>query len=156
MLSTWATTWCILVVHVYLSSVSASNTSCPTWYFYNNTTHQCECGSQIKGRVHCNQMEEMAQIIGGLCATSTEQEGLYYAGHCPFSLTENNTNRMYSELPSDPDLLNEVMCGPYNRKGLLCGECLNGSGPGVFSPYKKCENCSNLSTGFAVSLYFVS
>jgi hypothetical protein len=62
---------------------------------------------------------------------------------------------MYSELPSDPDLLNEMMCGPYNRKGLLCGECIDGYGPAVFSPYKKCENCSKLSTGFAVSLYLL-
>ena len=153
MLSTWASTWCILVVHVYLSSVSASNTSCPTWFYYNNTTHQCECGSQIGEHVQCNQLEGKAQIMNGFCATSTEQEGLYYAGYCPFSHTENSTNRMFSELPSDPDRLNEVMCGPYNRKGLLCGECIDGYGPAVFSPYKKCENCSKLSTGFAVSLY---
>ena len=153
MLSTWVSTWCILVVHVYPSSVSASNTSCPTWFYYNNTTHQCECGFQMGGKVHCNQLEKMAQLISGYCATSTEQEGLYNVGYCPFSLTENNTNRMFSELPSDPELLNDTMCGPYNRKGLLCGECIDGCGPAVFSPYKKCENCSKLSTGFAVSLY---
>ena len=105
--------------------------------------------------MQCNQLEGKAQIMNGFCATSTEQEGLYYAGYCPFSHTKNNTNRMYSELPSDPDLLNEVMCGPYNRKGLLCGECIDGYGPAVFSPYNKCENCSKLSTGFAVSLYLL-
>ena len=153
MLSTWATIWRILVVYVYLSSVSASNTSCPTWFYYNNSSHQCECGSLLKEEVDCNQLDRKAQIAHGFCATSTEQEGLYYGGFCPFGHTENNTNRMYSELPSDPDLLNEVMCGPYNRKGLLCGECIDGYGPAVFSPYKKCENCSKLSTGFAVSLY---
>ena len=155
MLLTWATTWCILVVHVYLSSVSASNTSCPTWFYHNNTTHQCECGSLLGDMFRCNQLEKRAQIANGFCATSTEQEGLYYAGHCPFGHTENNTNRMFSELPSDPDRLNEVMCGPYNRKGLLCGECIDGYGPAVFSPYQKCENCSKLSTGFAVSLYLL-
>ena len=155
MLSTWATTLCILVVHVYLSSVSASNTSCPTWLYYNNTTHQCECGSPLGDKFHCNQLERKAQIANGFCATSTEQEGLYYAGYCPFSHTENNTNRMFSELPSDPDMLNKVMCGPYNRKGLLCGECIDGYGPAVFSPYMKCKNCSKLSTGFAVSLYLL-
>ena len=153
MLSTWATIWRILVVYVYLSSVSASNTSCPTWFYYNNSSHQCECGSLLKEEVDCNQLDRKAQIANGFCATSTEQEGLYYGGFCPFGHTENNTNRMFSELPSDPDLLNEVMCGPYNRKGLLCGECIDGYGPAVFSPYKKCENCSKLSTGFAVSLY---
>ena len=150
-------TCCILVVHVYLSSVSASNTSCPTWFYYNNSSHQCECGSLQGDKFRCNQLEKRAQIANGVCATSTEQEGLYYAGICPFmsSLTENSTNRKYSELPSDPDRLNEVMCGPYNRKGLLCGECIDGYGPAVFSPYKKCENCSKLSTGFAVSLYLL-
>ena len=153
MLLTW--TWCVLVVHVYLSSVSASNTSCPTWLYYNNTTHQCECGSLLGDKFHCNKLERKAQIANGFCATSTKQEGLYYAGYCPFSHTQNNTNRMFSELPSDPDLLNEVMCGPYNRKGLLCGECIDGYGPAVFSPYKKCENCSKLSTGYAVSLYLL-
>ena len=150
MLSIWATTWCILIVHVYLSSVSASNTSCPTWFYYNNSSHQCECESLLGDKFRCNQLEKRAQIANGYCATSTEQEGLYYAGFCPFSPTEN---RMYSELPSDPDLLNEVMCSPYNRTGLLCSECIDGYGPAVFSPYKKCENCSKLSTGFAVSLY---
>ena len=105
--------------------------------------------------MQCYQLEKTAQITSGFCATSTEQEDLYYAGYCPFSHTENNTNRMYSELPSDPDRLNEVMCGPYNRKGLLCGECIDGYGPAVFSPYKKCENCSKFSTGFAVSLYLL-
>ena len=155
LLSTWSTIWCILVVHVYnimyLSSVSASNTSCPTWFYYNNTTHQCECESQIEDQVYCNQLEKRAQIANGFCATSTEQEGLYYAGICPFGPTENNINRMFSELPSDPDQLNEVMCGPYNRKGLLCAECIDGYGPAVFSPYKKCENCSKLSTGLLLA-----
>ena len=152
MLSAWAIIWCILVVHVYLSSVSASNTSCHTWLYYNNSSHQCECGSLLGDKFRCNQLENRAQIVNGFCATSTEQEGLYYAGYCPFGPTEN---RMFSELPSNPDLLNEVMCGPYNRTGLLCSECIDGYGPAVFSPYKKCENCSKLSTGFAVSLYLL-
>ena len=60
---------------------------------------------------------------------------------------------MYSELPSDPDLLDEVMCGPYNRKGFLCGECIDGYGPAVYSINMKCANCSKLSTVYAVSLY---
>ena len=150
--------WCyfstLLVVYMYFfNSVSASNTSCPTWFYYNCSTHQCECGELISGKVNCNQQEMKVEIVEGFCATSTEQEGLYYAGYCPLSHTDNNTNRMYSELPSDPDLLNEMMCGPYNRKGLLCGECIDGYGPAVYSTDMKCANCSKLSTAYAVSLY---
>ena len=94
-----------------------------------------------------------AEIIDGFCATSTEQEGLYYAGFCPLRHIENNTDRMYSELPSDPNLLNDTMCGPYNRKGLLCGRCIDGYGPAVYSFNKKCADCSQISTGSAISLY---
>ena len=48
------------------------------------------------------------------CVTTAEQEGQYYVGRCPFAHTAmNHTNRMLSELPSDPEQLNDVMCGPY-------------------------------------------
>ena len=60
---------------------------------------------------------------------------------------------MFSELPSDPDLLNGTMCGPYKRKGLLCGRSIDGYGPAVYSFDMKCANYSNISTGSAISLY---
>ena len=153
--STKCSWFCISIFHVvfvYSSSVSASNnTTCPTWFYYNNET--CECGSQLGWKVHCNQQEMTAEIADGVCATSTEQEGLYYVGFCPLRHTKNNTDRLYSELPSDPDLLNDTMCGPYNRKGLLCGRCIDGYGPAVYSFDMKCANCSKISTGSAISLY---
>ena len=146
---TWFSISIFLVVHS--SSVSASNTSCPTWFYYNNET--CECGWQLGGKVHCNQQEMTAEIADGFCATSTEQEGLYYAGYCPLRHTENNTDRMFSEMPSDPNSLNDTMCGPYNRTGLLCGRCIDGYGPAVYSLDMKCADCSKISTGSAISLY---
>ena len=149
----FATRCCIrtFFVYVYLSSVLASDTSCPTWFYYNNVT--CECGYQGSWYIHCNQQERKAEIADGFCATSTEQEGLYYAGYCPFRHTENNTDRVFSELPSDPHLLNDTMCGPYNRKGLLCGRCIDGYGPAIYSLDMKCANCSKFSTVSAISLY---
>ena len=66
----------------------------------------------------------------------------------------NRTSRTNVELPSDPDVLDEVMCGLYNRKGLLCGECINGYGPAVYSVDMKCISCSNnISPGYAIALY---
>ena len=141
----------VFLVCVHSSSVSVSNTTCPTWFYYNNET--CECGLQFGGKVHCNQQDMTAEIADGFCATSTEQEDLYYAGYCPLRHTENNTDRMYSEMPSDPNILNDTMCGPYNRTGLLCGRCIDGYGPAVYSLDMKCADCSNISTGSAISLY---
>ena len=47
------------------------------------------------------------------------------------------------------------MCGPYNRKGLLCGECIDGYGPGVYTLDRKCFDCSKFSTGSTICLYLL-
>ena len=142
----------ILAVYVYSTTVTASNTSCPTWFYYSNTTHQCQCGENL-GPINCKQNEQKVELAYGYCVSASKYKGGYYDGRCPFRCTQNSTDRMYSELPSDPNLLNEVLCGPYNRKGFLCGECIDGYGPAVYSTDMKCANCSKFSAGFAVSLY---
>ena len=62
---------------------------------------------------------------------------------------------MISEVSCDPDVFNNTICGRYNRKGLLCRECVDGYGPGVFSLDLKCANCSKMSTGTAIILYLL-
>jgi len=46
------------------------------------------------------------------------------------------------------------MCGPLNRKGLLCRDCLDGFGPTVFTTDGMCENCERLSH-YGVALYLL-
>ena len=133
--------WYCIFTMVHVSSVTAGNTSCPLCYYYN-ATQQCE---------RLNVLE----ITDGKCVTFTGQKDLYYIGSCPFGHSENRTDRMHSELPCDPDKLNDMMCGPYNRKGLLCGRCVDGYGPPVYSYDLKCADCSKLSTGYAVTLYLL-
>ena len=145
-------TWCCttLIVCMYFTFAS----SCPTFFYYSNTSHQCECG--MSAGVQCNQQKRKAEVDLYTCVTTAEQEGQYYVGLCPFAHTAmNHTNRMLSQLPSDPDQLNDVMCGPYNRRGLLCGECISGYGPGVNHFNLKCTNCSNIPTVLAVGLYLL-
>ena len=47
------------------------------------------------------------------------------------------------------------MCGPYNRRGLLCGECKDGYGPAVYSFDQTCANCSSLWSRYAIPLYLL-
>ena len=135
---------------VFFSSASASNSSCPAWFYINNSTQDCERGRWLD----CSN-DNKVLIENGYCATSSGQGDQYYIGYCPFGHPVNRTNRMYSEMPSDPNMLDDVMCGPYKRKGLLCGECIDGYGPPVYSFDMKCVNCSKLSPGYAVALYLV-
>ncbi|CAI8026065.1 hypothetical protein GBAR_LOCUS15031 [Geodia barretti] len=108
---TWCCFLCTLAANILLA------TSCPTWHYYNNATGKCECGFWLLCSSDGNQVE----IDNSRCATSSEREGDYYIGFCPFRHVINNTNRWYSEMPSNASQLDEVMCGPYNRRGFLWG-----------------------------------
>ena len=148
---TWIIFCCVVLV---LPAVSDSNYTCPTWFYFSNITQRCECGVSFRG-VHCNQQAMEVEIRFSYCATFSGQEGLFYAGRCPYSYKFNHSNTLYSLLPSDPDLLNEAMCGPYNRKGLLCGECIDGYGPWVYTLDMKCVDCSKFSMSSAICLYLL-
>ena len=137
-----------------LPAVSDSNYTCPTWFYFSNITQRCECGVSVRG-VNCYQQAMEVMIWFDSCATFSGQEGVFHAGHCPYSYKFNHSNTLTSLLPSDPDLLNEAMCGPYNRKGLLCGECIDGYGPGVYTFDRKCVDCSKLSMSSAICLYLL-
>ena len=144
----WGTWCCCFLCTLTVNVVLATDTSCPTWHYYNNVTGVCECGFGLICSSDGNQVE----IRNGHCATSAGHENDYFVGKCLFS---HPTNRGYSEMPSNASQLDEAMCGPYNRKGLLCGECEDGYGVAVYSLDLKCANCSSLWFGYATALYLL-
>ena len=40
----WPAWFCFSVITLSLGSVLATNTSCPTWFYYDNSTQQWQCG----------------------------------------------------------------------------------------------------------------
>ena len=154
-LTTMALTWIIFCcVVLLLPAVTDGDYTCPTWFYFSNITQRCECGVSIGG-VNCYQQVMEVVIWFEHCATYSGQEGVFYAGQCSYSYKFNHSNKLYSWLPADPNLLNEAMCGPYNRKGLLCGECIDGYGPGVYTLDRKCVDCSMFSMSSAICLYLL-
>ena len=138
---------CLLAAVVNKCNVLASNYSCPTWYFYNNITKRCQCGYHL----HCH--KGVARVLEGYCATTAEgEEDKYYIGPCPYRHAENETDRLYTVMPH-PEELDNVMCGPYKRRGLLCGECMKGHGPALYQLDQKCVKCSESSMGYAIISY---
>ena len=148
---TWVIFCCVVLVPPALSD---SNYTCPTWFYFSNITQRCECGVS-SGGVNCYQQAMVVTMEFDYCATFSGQEGVFYAGYCPYSYKFNHSNEWYSLLTGDPDLLNEAMCGPYNRRGLLCGECVDGYGPGVYTFDRKCVDCSKFSMSSAICLYLL-
>ena len=141
----------VLSVVCLSSALSASNTtSCPTWSYYDNSTQQCHCDPLL----YCSQ--GLVEVSQGVCVTSVAgNKTSYYLGICPFRHRFNSTNRMFAELPNDASKLNDVMCGPYNRKGYLCGECIGGYGSAVYSYDGRCANCSKFGSGYYRVIFYL-
>lgn len=108
-----------------------------------------KCGSHF----YCTPGKE--EVLNGYCLTYNALDEGFYGGRCPFSYKGSNSNRILYELPRDHSELNDTLCGPYNREGLLCSKCIPGYGPAVHSLSLKCADCSKLSTGCAILIYLL-
>ena len=97
----------------------------------------------------------MVQMKVGYCVTYSGYDGVLYGSDCPLLYKANNSDRLLPELPSDPELLEDAMCGTYNRKGFQCAECIDGYGPAVYSLDRACSDCSKSSVVSGICLYFV-
>ena len=90
--------------------------------------------------LNCYCMTETSIVVGACpytCQRAAEKCGYYYPIHT-----------------SQPRDLNEVMCSGYKRQGQMCGSCMDGYVPPVYSYSLSCVNCttSNWTKYTAVSL----
>ena len=132
-----------------------------TWY--TDKDGDCVCGVKLSGVLRCNDCYKTVDIGAGFCMTydvtrqyvGENSSSLLIVGDCPYGALPNTTNRKFTTLPTDPTQVNSSQCAPYNRRGLFCGECLEGFGPPVYSFDLHCAKCSHMSTTAAISLYLV-
>ena len=146
--------WLLCFLGIFLPSFASDvsiNTTCPTWYYYNNATGKCECGFQLS----CSSDGNKIEIDITFCATPLGQAGDYYIGGSVFLYISDNGSRHSSEMPGNTSQLEEVMCSPHNRTGFMCGECIDGHGPAVFSPTMNCVNCSEGISRYGVIAYLL-
>ena len=143
---------------------------CPPWTEGSLQERDCVCGASIEGVVQCDNATNQAVVLIGWCVTrystgsgdnTRDMDRLrnnytsLVAGLCPYLPRLNITNRASFELPRDPAELDQTLCSHYHRTGLLCGECISGYGPSVYSFDLHCSNCSEMSTLAAAALYLV-
>ena len=77
-------------------------------------------------------------------------------GHCAAYSSKINVsavNGMYIQLPNNISELNNFMCGPMNRKGQVCSECIDGFSPSVVTPWYQCANCTGAWYGIPLYLF---
>ena len=103
--------------------------------------------------INCTKEGPLLQF--GYCATYDEETKLLSTTTCSYFQPNgyNVTIPGYILLPRNLSQLNDYMCGPLNRKGLVCSECADGFGPSVTSFGYKCANCTD--AWYGVPLFLV-
>ena len=88
--------------------------------------------------------------------TLNEDQTKTVAGSC-FSIPDSYQQpRTTHAVPNDTSQLDTDVCGYTQRTGQLCGQCVNGTSPPVYSYYPQCVHCpagtNNWAKYLAVSL----
>ena len=123
------------------------NQTCPqVWFIPTNDSQQCDCGSDLSGRVYCNSTLGVLRILDCNCMTYDESMETIVVGICIYNCAHPETQRThdshYHYLPNNSSELNRVMCEPFNRAGQLCGQCQEGYGIPLYSYDLRCIKCS--------------
>ena len=89
------------------------------------------CSYRYSDILTCQQSKPL--LTAGYCATYNNYTKLISILECTFFQPNgyNYTSKESVLLPRNLNQLNDYMCGPLNRKGLVCSECADGFGPSV-------------------------
>ena len=134
------------------------HSTCPvkdcTWTTYNNHTHTCECGSTNDHIVSCKSCKSdndgcpfEVRVLNGFCITWNKNGTETIVGACLFN--RNKWYEVYSVIPSNLSQLEQTVCGFINRTGQLCGQCVEGYSPPVYSYYPQCVKCTSGTNNWA-------
>ena len=126
------------------------NFSCQVWTQYNQKTG-CECSNGIFKVVQCAKIygsptEFNIGVLYGYCMTANKDHTKAVVGACPFNERYNLTiHPEYKPLPRNLCIadLDNAICGFSKRTGQLCGQCVEGHSPPVYSYYPQCVNCTS-------------
>ena len=134
---------CTVLIAI-LTIAIAKGEPCPTWFI--RESNRCRCGRVFKDYLECSQLHNRTKIIGSYCLTYTNYTEHF--GACPYNA--NGLPGVPRTVPSDVSHVDEAMCGPLNRTGLLCSQCQPGLGPALFSHSNECKECMKWPNGWIV------
>ena len=134
-------------IQVTTSIISAHRAK--EWFCFNSTTKAYyNCSSQIHSILpdRIKRLDSGPALLFGQCITYDEDTRILsllpMCGYFQYGVY-NVTIPGYIQLPTDLTELNDYMCGPLHRKGLVCSECADGFGASLTSYWHRCANCTD-------------
>ena len=122
------------------SKTAIPELSCPPWKYDKFHNSSCKCGDSIYDIVICNEDDDIVSLLTCHCMSYSDRSGMILVGDCPYLCTMEFYTKI-SEQTNISDLCNRDI--QQNRKGQMCGKCLDNFAPSPFSYNFECSNCSN-------------
>ena len=126
------------------------------WFCFNSTTVAYNCSqihSILPDQIEC--FESGPALSFGYCATYDEDTRILsllpMCGYFQYGVY-NVTTPGYIQLPTVLTELNDYMCSPLHRKGIVCSECTDGFGPSLTSYWHRCASCTDVWYGVPLAL----
>ena len=113
------------------------------------------CGSSAHGNcLSSNYPKELVHYEPGTCDISLSNvawigylNGILFVGHCPPGYCYYNESariKVSANYVNHSTVnLNNMICSPMKRSGILCGKCVSGYGPAVNSKWYPCVSCTD-------------
>ena len=136
------------------------NASCPTWMDWNIQEGRCECEADyVQSVVSCSDRSPHLQVgvLHGYCITHTKFDNhTFIVGSCQYNLMAYlpHPYSFYLDLPLDPTQVERAMCGSYNRRGQLCGDCMENYSLPVYTYHPQCVECPKHTSNWGKYLAF--
>ena len=132
--------------------IKGQSNDCPTWTLPTNDSHQCVCGNDVHHIIKCNNKTKKVHVLGCYLITydSESQDTILGSSvhgcySSRFDIKRWHTP-LYSKVPSNVSEIDAVVCAPLNRTGRLCGSCINGYYPLVYSYKFDCVPCTDMES----------
>ena len=123
--------------------VSRHNYNCLPWTYYDEVDNSCKCYQYAEIPL-CEQTGDSLAILKGYCITYDEKKQVASAGQCVYLFP--GLGYVYTVHIDNYTDLNSVVCGDFNRKGVLCSECVMGKNIPSYSYRVSCIDSCTPST----------
>ena len=134
-------------------------TACTPGTAYDPLQQNCTCIRSDRYQiVFCRQDNGKFEVgvLNRYCMTMNSKGSEVVVGSCPFSFLKSGQCGAYIIVPKNSSQLDIAICSNTHRTGQLCGQCVNGTSPPVYSYYLQCVDCpagtNNWAKYLAVSL----
>ena len=134
-----------------LASGKILETACPTWMYRNNISSadpgtlsaECKCGDNLRDVIQCNIDSQQVKVLVCYGITYSELHNTTVVGSLLLKCALKRDYIFYYSVSNNVSQLDVDVCYPYNRKGQMCGSCLEGYATAVYSFNSGCCICNS-------------